>query len=211
MRALTKLPGYLLALLILFFFACGEDAPQKSVSLEDIRPKAAQKNSLKAKENPADTLQAYLNYYANDSSRLGIAQIFIDSISETHFLDRFTPVIQRFQLKDSSQQNYAYQRWVFKDSSSCTEAFYNWLDQAGKNKSSVGLNTGQIWSLNHAFFMIGKKEIILVSSSKPISVKNWVKWHTGTADFRGFCYIFYAKPKKKTIWMNYTNNKIITL
>lgn len=52
MRALTKLPGYLLALLILFFFACGEDAPQKSVSLEDIRPKAAKKKQSEGKRKP---------------------------------------------------------------------------------------------------------------------------------------------------------------
>ncbi len=211
MRALTKLPGYLLALFCLYHVACTNEQPKRTISLDEIRAQSAPKKVQKTKKSQADTLQRLINFYTNDSSQLAIARIFLDSINETHFLDRFTPMIQRFQLKDSSQQHYAYQRWIFKDSSSCTEAFYNWLDQAGKNKSSVGLKTGQIWSLNNAFFMIGKKEIISLSSTEPISFKSWVKWYTGTPDFQGFCYICYAKPKKKTIWMNYTNNKLMTL
>ena len=213
MRALTKLSSYLFLVLIGLSTACRDESTQKTISLNKIRPQSATNHYNSERKQSTDTLlnQSLINFYANDSCRLGIAIISIDTNHEIHFLDRFTSLVQHMQLKDSSQQNFQYKRWIFRDSSSCTEAFYNWLDQAGKNKSSVALQSGQIWSLDHEVYMIGKSEIILLSSAQRIIYKDWLKWYSGTPDFKGFSYIFYSKPKKKTIWMNYNNNNLSTL
>ena len=211
MRALTKLPGYLLALTFLLLLACKNEAPKRTVSLDDIRPKSTQKSSHKPEKSQTDTLQQLCNFYTNDSASLQISKISLDETNEKLFLDRFSLTRQRLLLTDSLGKIFQYKNWSFRDSSSCTEAFYNWLDQAGKNKTSVALKTGQIGSSNHEIYLICDQEIIQIISPQRILLKNWLKWYSGTAHFKSFKYIIYAQPKKKTLWLKYTNSKITAL
>lgn len=211
MRALTKLLGYLLALTFLLFVACKNEAPKRTISLDEIRPKSPQKNSQKPEKSQTDTLQRLCNYYTNDSASLQISKISLDETNDKFFLDRFSLSRQRYLLTDSLGKFFQYKNWSFKDSSSCTEAFYNWLDQAGKNKASVALKSGPIWSSKHEIYLVCDQEIIQISSPQRILLKNWLKWYSGTAHFKSFKYIIYAQPKKKTLWLKYTNNKITAL
>ena len=211
MRALTKLPGYLFAVIGLLLFACNTDKPNKTISLEEIRPKSPQKNSQKPKKSQTDTLQRLCNFYTNDSASIQISKISLDKTNDKFFLDRFSLTRQRFLLTDSLGKIFQYKNWSFKDSSACTEAFYNWLDQAGKNKASVALKTGHIWSSNHEIYLVCEQEIIQISSPQRILLKNWLKWYSGTPHFKSFKYILYAQPKKKTLWLKNTNNKITAL
>ncbi len=211
MRALTKLPGYLLALTFLLLVACQNEAPKRTISLDEIRPKSPQKNSQKPKKSQTDTLQRLCNFYTNDSASLQISKISLDETNDKYFLDRFSLTRQRYLLTDSLGKIFQYKNWSFKDSSACTEAFYNWLDQAGKNKGSVALKAGNIWSSNHEIYLVCERQILQISSAERMLLKNWLKWYSGTSDFKGFKYILYAQPRKKTLWLKYNNNKITAL
>lgn len=211
MRALTKLLGYLLALTCVFFFACNDTASKKIISLDEIRPKSPQQKSQEPKKSAQDTLQRLLNFYANDSASLQIATIKRDDTNDKFFLDRFSLAKQRYQLTDSLQKNFQYKNWSFKDSNSCIEAFYNWLDQAGKNKASVALRTGNVWSSDHEIYVVAEREILKISSTQAIHLKKWLNWYSGTPEFTTFKYIMYAQPKQKTKWLQYTNNKLTAL
>ncbi|MEY4992760.1 MAG: hypothetical protein RI948_1647 [Bacteroidota bacterium] len=211
MCALTKLPGYLLALVCFFFFACNDPASKKTISLDEIRPQATKQLKQKPKKSPEDTLQRLINFYTNDSTSLQIANIKRDSTADKFFLDRFSVIHQRYLLTDSLGHVFAYKTWTFKDSSSCTEAFYNWLDQAGKNKTSVALKTGNIWSKGHEIYLVSNQEIIQISSTERLLLRNWVKWLSGTPNFEAIKYILHAQPRKKTLWLKYTNSKLSTL
>lgn len=209
MRALTKLPGYLLALTFLFLVACKNEAPKRTISLDEIRPKSPQKKSQKPKKSQTDTLQQLCNFYTNDSASLRISKISLDLTNDKFFLDRFCFTHQRYVLTDSLDKIFQYKTWFFKDSSACTEAFYNWLDQAGKNKTSVALKSGNIWSSSHEIYLVGQQQILQISSAQRIQLNNWLKWYSGTLDFKGFKYILYAQPRKRTLWLQYANNKKI--
>lgn len=211
MRALTKLLGYLLALTCVFFFACNDTASKKIISLDEIRPKSPQQKTQEPKKSAQDTLQRLLNFYINDSASLQIANIKLDDTNDKFFLDRFSLSKQRYQLTDSLQKNYQYKTWSFKDSNSCMEAFYNWLDQAGKNKTSVGLKTGNVWSTRHEIYIITERQILKISGMQPIQSKKWLNWYSGTLEFTQLKYILYAQPKKKTKWLQYANNNLIVL
>jgi hypothetical protein len=211
MRALTKLPGYLLALTLLLLVACTNEAPKRTISLDEIRPKSPQKNSQKPEKSQTDTLQRLCNFYTNDSTSLQISKISLDESDDKFFLDRFSSTRQRYLLTDSLDKIFQYKTWSFRDSSSCTEAFYNWLDQAGKNKTSVALKSGPVWSSKHEIYLVCDQEIIQISSPQRLLLKNWLKWYSGTAHFKSFKYIIYAQPKKKTLWLKYTNSKITAL
>jgi hypothetical protein len=211
MRALTKLPGYLLALTCLFFFACNDTASKRPISLDEIRPKSPQQNKQIPKNKDKDTLQRLINFYTNDSASLQIATIKRDSTNDKFFLDRFSLTQERFVLTDSLGHVFQYKTWSFKDSNSCIEAFYNWLDQAGKNKASVALKTGNIWSNGYEIYLVADQQILHISSAQRFLMKNWLEWYTGTPNFRIFKYILYTQPKKKTQWLKYTNSKLTTL
>jgi hypothetical protein len=211
MRALTKLPGYLLALFCVFFMACNDTTSKRTISLDEIRPKSPQHKKQKPQKSPEDTLQRLLNFYANDSTALQIANIKLNDTGDKFFLDRFSSSRQRFLLTDSLGNFFQYKTWSFRDSSSCTEAFYNWLDQAGKNKAGVALRIGNIWSSGHEIYLVTERQILQISSAKRILLKNWLKWYSGTPKFEVVKYILYAQPRKKTIWLKYTNNKLTAL
>ena len=211
MRALTKLPGYLLVLTFLLLVACQNEAPKRTISLDEIRPKSPQKNSQKPKKSQTDTLQRLCNFYTNDSASLQISKINLDETNDKFFLDRFSFTRQRYLLTDSLGRIFQYKNWSFRDSSACTEAFYNWLDQAGKNKTSIAIKSGPIWSSSHEIYLVCEQEIIQISSPQRFVLKNWLKWYSGTAHFKPFKYIIYAQPKKKTLWLKYTNSKITAL
>jgi hypothetical protein len=211
MRALTKLPGYLLALTCLFQFACNDSATNQTISLEEIRPKSQKQQTKTPTKSPEDTLQRFCNFYTNDSASLQISKISLDETNDKYFLDRFSLTRQRYLLTDSLGKIFQYKNWSFKDSSACTEAFYNWLDQAGKNKGSVALKAGNIWSSNHEIYLVCERQILQISSAERMLLKNWLKWYSGTSDFKGFKYILYAQPRKKTLWLKYNNNKITAL
>jgi hypothetical protein len=115
-----------------------------------------------------DTLGPFLNYYANDSATLQIAHLYIDSLDQHWFLDRFSANIHRFTLEDSSTISYQLRTWNFKDSSACLEAFYNWLDQAGKNNSSVPLLKGSVPSDNYNLMIVSEKQILYIASKRAI-------------------------------------------
>lgn len=211
MRALTKLPGYLLALSCLYQFACNDTATNQTISLEEIRPKSQTQQTKTPTKSIEDTLQRLINFYTNDSASLQISKIRLDLTNDKFFLDRFSYKLQRYLLTDSLNNTFTYKTWNFKDSSSCTEAFYNWLDQAGKNKTSVALNSGQVWSSSHELYLIGKRQIIQVNSAQRILFKNWLKWYSGTPDYQGVNYMLYTQPRKKTLWLKYTNSKLTAL
>lgn len=211
MRALTKLPGYLLALTCVFFFACADTSSKRTIPFDEIRPKSPQQKKQKPQKSPEDTLQRLINFYTNDSASLQIAHIALDETEDKFFLDRFSSSKQRLTLTDSLGNLFQYKNWSFRDSSSCTEAFYNWLDQAGKNKASVALRTGNIWSIGHEIYLVADRQILQISSAKRILLKNWLKWYSGTPNFDTFKYILYVQPRKKTIWFNYTNRKLTAL
>jgi hypothetical protein len=211
MRALTKLPGYLLALTCLFQFACNDSATNQTISLEEIRPKSQKQQTKTPTKSPEDTLQRFCNFYTNDSASLQISKISLDETNDKYFLDRFSLTRQSYLLTDSLGKIFQYKNWSFKDSSACTEAFYNWLDQAGKNKGCVALKAGNIWSSNHEIYLVCERQILQISSAERMLLKNWLKWYSGTSDFKGFKYILYAQPRKKTLWLKYNNNKITAL
>jgi hypothetical protein len=211
MRALTKLLGYLSAMAALLLVGCKNEAPKRTLSLDEIRPKSTQRNSQKPEISQSDTLQRLINFYTNDSASLQISKISLDESNEKFFLDRFSLTRQHYLLTDSLDKIFHYHNWSFRDSSSCTEAFYNWLDQAGKNKTSAALKSGQIWSSNHEIYMVCDQEIIQISSPQHIALKNWLKWYSGTPQFKSFKYVIYAQPKRKTLWLKYTNSKITAL
>lgn len=211
MRALTKLPSYLLTPLLLLFFGCDNDASKKAISLDEIRPKSSEQSSQKSEKTSTDTLRPYFNYYANDSARVSVATIKPDTTSYKHFLNRFTPTRQHLILTDSSDQVVQYSSWSFKDSNSCIEAFYNWLDQAGKNQSSVALRTGNIANKGFESYIISDKQIVRLVSMTTIPLQQWLLWYSGTPQFTTIKYIIYAQPKKKSKWLKYENAKLSTL
>ncbi|MEY4286754.1 MAG: hypothetical protein RL511_832 [Bacteroidota bacterium] len=211
MRALTKLPGYLLVLLLLQLFACSQDGSKQPVSLDQIRPKSSKKRPSQAQDQTADTLQAPSNFYTNDSASLQIASQVIPKEATLFFLDRFSRSHESFQLKDSSGQEFTYTAWNFSDSNACYEAFYNWLDQAGPQKSSVALGKGNISNGAHTLFIVADRQIITVMSEQPLRLKNWLLWYSGTAQFKTMKYILHARPRKKTQWLQYKNAKLINL
>ena len=211
MRALTKLPGYLLVLLLLQLFACSQDGSKQPVSLDQIRPKSSKKRPSQAQDQTADTLQALSNFYTNDSASLQIASQVIPKEATLFFLDRFSRSYESFHLKDSSGQEFTYTAWNFSDSNACYEAFYNWLDQAGPQKSSVALGKGNISNGAHTLFIVADRQIISVMSKQPLRIKNWLQWYSGTAQFKTMKYILHARPRKKTQWLQYKNVKLINL
>jgi hypothetical protein len=59
--------------------------------------------------------------------------------------------------------------------------------------------------------LVTERQILQISSAKRILLKNWLKWYSGTPKFEAVKYILYAQPRKKTIWLKYTNNKLTAL
>lgn len=211
MRALTKLPGYLLVLLLLHVFACSQDGSKQPVSLDQIRPKSDQKRPDQPQHKATDTLQVFSNFYTNDSASLQMASQYIPEETSPFFLDRFSRSHEIFQLKDSSGQEFIYTAWNFSDSSSCYEAFYNWLDQAGPQKSSIALGKGNISNGAHTLFIVADRQIVSVMSKQPLRLKNWLLWYSGTAQIKTMKYVIHARPRKKTQWLQYKNAKLINL
>lgn len=201
MRALPKLPIYLLGALLALVFSCSEKPAQKTVSLDKIRPKSETKQVYIHAGKKSDTLRHWVNYYANDSASLQIAAVQTDTTQQIWFLDRFGKPSKRFLLTDSSATKFLVRTWEFKDSSACNEAFYNWLDQAGKNKSSVALNTGQVSAVNYQLFVVSEKHIFQLQTSKAFDAKKWLSWLSGNEEFAKLRYQLIIKPKKKTIWL----------
>jgi hypothetical protein len=211
MRALTKLLLYLFGLFNVVLFACGQDDAKETVSLEEIRPHSKAKNTPNASQKTLDTLGPLLNFYANDSASMQIAHLFMDSLDEHWFLDRFSAHIQRFRLQDSSATFYQFRTWNFKDSSACLEAFYNWLDQAGPNKSSIPLLKGSIPSAKYNLMIVAQKQILFIESERQVDFKKWLLWHSGTTSNPDCRYVLYTRPKKRTKWFKYENAQILTL
>jgi|688.fasta_scaffold375111_3 hypothetical protein len=211
MRALNKLLVYLFGLFSLVLFACGQDDQKKPVSLDSIRPHSNANKTQNDPKKAKDTLGRFLNYYANDSASMQIAQLSIDSLDELGFLNRFTANIQRYILQDSSKTSFQFCTWSFKDSSACLEAFYNWLDQAGKNNTSVPLLKGNVPSVHYNLMLIAEKQILFIGSKRTIDLKKWLRWYSGTTTGSDCKYILYSQPKKRTKWLKYQNAQIIAL
>lgn len=211
MRALNKLLVYLFGLFSLVVFACGQADQKKAVSLDSIRPHSNANKTQNDSKKATDTLGPFLNYYANDSASMQIAQLSIGSLDEHKFLDRFTANIQRYLLQDSSSTSFQFCSWSFKDSSACLEAFYNWLDQAGKNNTSVQLIKGSVPSVNYNLMLVAEKQILFIGSKRAIDFKKWLRWYSGTTTRSDCKYILYSQPKKRTKWFKYQNAQIVAL
>ncbi len=211
MRALNKLLVYLFGLFSLVVFACGQDDQKKAVSLDSIRPHSNANKTQNDSKKAKDTLGTFLNYYANDSASMQIALLSIDSPNEHRFLDRFTANIDRYLLQDSSSTLFHFCAWSFKDSSACLEAFYNWLDQAGKNNTGVPLMKGSIPSPNFNLILVAEKQILFIASKRPIDLKKWLLWYSGTTLTADCRYVMYTRPKKRTKWFKYQNAQIVAL
>ncbi len=211
MRALNKLLVYLFGLFSLVLFACGQDDQKKAVSLDSIRPHSNANKTQNDSKKAKDTLGPFLNFYANDSASMQIAQLSIGSLDEHRFLDRFTANIQRYLLQDSSSTSFQFCSWSFKDSSACLEAFYNWLDQAGKNNTSVQLIKGSVPSVNYNLMLVAEKQILFIGSKRAIDFKKWLRWYSGTTTRSDCKYILYSQPKKRTKWFKYQNAQIVAL
>lgn len=211
MRAPTKLLVYLFGLFSLVLFACGQDDQKKPISLDSIRPHSNSNKTQNDAQKAKDTLGPLLNYYANDSASLQIAQLSIDSLGEHKFLNRFTPHIQRYLLQDSSSTSFQVCTWNFKDSSACLEAFYNWLDQAGKNNASIPLLKGSVPSANYNLMLVAQKQILFIGSERPIDFKKWLRWYSGSTTSSDCRYVLYTQPRKRTKWFKFENAQIFTL
>jgi hypothetical protein len=211
MRALNKLLVYLFGLFSLVVFACGQADQKKAVSLDSIRPHSNANKTQNDSKKATDTLGPFLNYYANDSASMQIAQLSIGSLDEHKFLDRFTANIQRYLLQDSSSTSFQFCSWSFKDSSACLEAFYNWLDQAGKNNTVVQLKKGSVPSVNYDLMLVAEKQILFIGSKRAIDFKKWLRWYSGTTTRSDCKYILYTQPKKRTKWFKYQNAHIVAL
>lgn len=211
MRSLLKVLGYITIIHVLFLFGCQEKETRTKIDLDDIRPKAQNKIKEIAPINHSDTLNYLYKFYANDSSNLKITKIEADTLTKNQFLDRFSLKNNRYFLKDTNQNEFHYQRWDFKDSASCYEAFYNWLDQAGKNRSSIALNTGDVSHESHGLFLISNKQIIYIMAPQAIENLKWIKWYCGNQNISRLDYILAMKPRQKTNWLNYNNGKIKSL
>ncbi len=211
MRALNKLLVYLFGLFSLVVFACGQADQKKAVSLDSIRPHSNANKTQNDSKKATDTLGPFLNYYANDSASMQIAQLSIGSLDEHRFLDRFTANIQRYLLQDSSSTSFQFCSWSFKDSSACLEAFYNWLDQAGKNNTVVQLKKGSVPSVNYDLMLVAEKQILFIGSKRAIDFKKWLRWYSGTTTRSDCKYILYTQPKKRTKWFKYQNAHIVAL
>jgi hypothetical protein len=211
MRALTKLLVYLFGLFSIVLFACGQEGTKKPVSLDSIRPHSNADKPQNDAKKAKDTLGPFLNFYANDSASLQIAELSIDSLGAHRFLNRFTANIQRYLLKDSSSTSFQVCTWYFKDSSACLEAFYNWLDQAGKNNASIPLLKGSISSVDHNLMIIAEKQILFIGSERTIDYKKWLLWYSGTTTRPDCRYVLYSQPKKRTKWFKFENAQILTL
>jgi hypothetical protein len=114
MRALTKLLVYLFGLFSIVLFACGQGGTKKPVSLDSILPHSNADKPQNDAKKAKDTLGPFLNFYANDSASLQIAELSIDSLGAHRFLNRFTANIQRYLLKDSSSTSFQVCTWYFK-------------------------------------------------------------------------------------------------
>lgn len=211
MRSLLKFPSYLALIHFLLIFGCQDNEPKTKIDLEDIRPKAQNKTNEVAPVNNADSLNYLYKFYVNDSSNLKITKIVADTLTKNQFLDRFSLKNDRYFLKDTNQNEFHYQSWNFKDSASCYEAFYNWLDQAGKNRSSIALNTGDVSHQSHGLYIISNKQIIFIMAPQTIVNLNWIKWYCGNQKISRLDYILTMKPRQKTNWLNYNNGKIKSL
>jgi hypothetical protein len=211
MRALTKLLVYLFGLFSIVLFACGQEGTKKPVSLDSIRPHSNADKPQNDAKKAKDTLGPFLNFYANDSASLQIAELSIDSLGAHRFLNRFTANIQRYLLKDSSSTSFQVCTWYFKDSSACLEAFYNWLDQAEKNNASIPLLKGSISSVDHNLMIIAEKQILFIGSERTIDYKKWLLWYSGTTTRPDCRYVLYSQPKKRTKWFKFENAQILTL
>ena len=211
MRALNKLLVYLFGLFSLVVFACGQADQKKAVSLDSIRPHSNANKTQNDSKKATDTLGPFLNYYANDSASMQIAQLSIGSLDEHKFLDRFAANIQRYLLQDSSSTSFQFCSWSFKDSSACLEAFYNWLDQAGKNNTVVQLKKGSVPSVNYDLMLVAEKQILFIGSKRAIDFKKWLRWYSGTTTRSDCKYILYTQPKKRTKWFKYQNAHIVAL
>lgn len=211
MRALTILPIYLFGLCGALFVGCTEQANQKVVSLKAISPKSKKKHEHITVKNNTDTLNVFLNYYANDSANLQITGIQLNRSNTPLFLDRFSSKTQHFILADQSAQQFEFRKWEFKDSSACLDAFYNWLDQAGNNKASVPLLSGSVHSSRFNLLLVAQKELLLIESERAIAYQKWLLWHSGTETATTCRYILYAQPKKRTKWFKYSFGKTSVL
>jgi hypothetical protein len=208
MRVLTKVSFYLFASALLSLISCSEENKKNTVALDKIRPKAAAKDSRITAQTKNDTLQKWINYYTNDSASLEITNIAPDSSELQWFLDRFSKPIKSFILQDTNTIQYQVRTWAFKDTSNCLEAFYNWLDQAGKNKSSVTLNSGNIHASANQIFAVSDKYITVIQSDNTINLNKWMKWMSGTKEFQKLRYVTFTPAKKRTKWLLIENGKI---
>lgn len=211
MRTFTKLLSYLFSIFTLLLWSCHSSEPTKKINLDDIRPKSNSRTQKKSSSIEKDTLASFYNYYANDSAQLGIAKITLDTTLKTHFLDRFSTAKKRLLLTDSTSQKFQYLSWSFADSAACFEAFYNWLDQAGLKQQSIQLGSGDVLHATHGLYVIAKNELFFLHSEQPLAYQKWLKWFEGKPDNSSIHYVLRMKPKQKTKWFQYSNNKMLVL
>lgn len=210
MRALTNLPFYILVCFSALLTACKEQAQNDIKHLDQIRPQSTSKQRSIDTSDEKDTLSIMLKTYANDSSRLHMAKIILDTTQRKHFLNRFSK--QHFHLicTDSLLQNYQHQEWSFTDSSQAQEAFFNWLDQMESNKPFKIGASDRVFK-NSTLIVLVSNKIIQVSSLKHIKHMDWLRLFCENLNNAPFNYVILGKPNRNTKWYQYKHGQLLTL
>lgn len=210
MRALTNRLFYIIVSLFTIAVACHQSPNNEVTKLAQIRPQSRQKVKQKCQTKQEDTLTSFLKTYANDSSQLKMAAVYIDSSQTKHFLNRFSQQHFHVICLDSLQQVFGHQEWSFKDTNQAKEAFFNWLDQFESHKEFKIGSTENLFN-EYTLIVLAGKKIVQVSSAKKIKYKDWLRLLSGNYKYANFNYIIWAQPKKNTKWYAYKNAQILTL
>jgi hypothetical protein len=192
---------------LIIFFACDKGAQDKTIDLEQIRPKSDFK-AEKKKESVLDSNEIFLRIYKNDSVDLEFTKLCVNQ--NPTFLSRFpnTNSGSRTLFLSDTTIKIQHEFYDYLDSNQMKNAFFNWLDCNGKDCRSIKLFEEIKIENTNLIVITTSKSIDIIRSESNLNLDNWVKFVRFSKKNRDFKYILFQKKNQKSKWFDYKDKLV---
>ena len=193
---------------LLILLACSNGNSNKSVDLDQIRPKSEFK-STKDKKIVLDSNEIFLNAYKNDSIDLKLSKI--RSNQNTSFLIRFpheNSGLRTLMLEDTSIQ-LEHEFYKYADSNQMKNAFFNWLDCNGKDCRSIKVYEETKIETQNLLVIATDNSIDFIRGDSYFKPKDWIDYIRFSRKSKDFKYILFQKKNQKAKWFEFKDYKLV--
>jgi hypothetical protein len=207
MQITFKILGFIL--LLVSFHSCNGNKEEDTIKLEDIRPKAENKED-KASETTIDSTIMIIKTYKSDSFDLKVSRL--EFMKATTFLSRFPNKENglRNLIGEDTTKVFNHEYYIYKDSTQMKNAFFNWLDCNGTECISIKLyDECKIDAINNLMVVCTNNSIDIIRSLKTIKPEDWISFVRFSRKSKDIKYIIYQKKNQKAKWLDFKDFKLV--